>query len=383
MEALKITNGCLVTPHGYLENDLWVKDGVIITIDSSEAIKTYETIDASGCYVTPGLIDIHIHGGAGCNFLDCQPESIRKLKFDLIQHGVSAFLPTIMTGSESKMIYNISFLSEYAREQSPFLPEICGINLEGPFLSEQKKGIHSARDLKKLSINEIKKFLNGSIKIVTIAPELDPVGEVISYLTKHGIIVSIGHSEASYEQSVRASGFGARLVTHLYNAMTEFHHRSPGLIAESLMNDALYIELIADGVHIHPAAIKLALKIKPNNKIILISDSIALRNTDAFEYFVGADRIHVEGNRAVNAQGVLSGSILALDQSVKNLVRWGLTDFCTAINYASYNPAMLLGINKVHGSILPGSKANIILWDKENLSIKAAVVGGKLYILPL
>ena len=379
MTDLQILNASLITPEGITDSNLLINNGIIEQIAESSLCNSNEQVDAINCYVTPGLIDIHTHGGVGCNFLNCSERDIEKFKLDLLLHGVTLFLPTVMTAPADKMLTNIHFLTEYINNQSKFLPEALAINLEGPFLGKEYRGIHSSKELKALTKSSLEEFLTDAVRIITIAPELDQTGDIISSLASRGIITSIGHSAASYEDTNRAVDSGAKLVTHLYNAMKRFHHRSPGILTSALLNDVLYTEIIADGIHVHPAAIELAIKTKPEDRIILVSDSIALRDCPDLDYYVGEDKIHVEGNRAVNDAGVLSGSVLALDQSIRNLMRWGLVDFKQVIDFATANPARLLGLDNKIGSVAEGLKADLVIWNKVDLSIKATIVNGKCY----
>ncbi|MEW5821430.1 MAG: N-acetylglucosamine-6-phosphate deacetylase, partial [Cyanobacteriota bacterium] len=357
-------------------NDLCVENNLIKSHNDISTPDKYEIINAADCYVTPGLIDIHIHGGLGCNFLEFSEEKIILLKKDLLKHGVTSIYATVMTASKNIMIDAIKSLSEYINKQDPLLPEILGLNIEGPFLSSEYRGIQPEKDLLTLNKEILKEFLTEKVKILTLAPELDEYGINISYLKSNNIIPAMGHSLATFEQANKAIEQGIVLVTHLYNAMRRFHHRSPGILAASLLSRNVYTEIIADGIHVHPAAIELVVKARPNNKIILISDSIALRDVDNYEYFVGEDKITVKDNKAINNKGVLSGSVLSLDDSIRNLVKWGVVEFSEAINYASINPATLLGIDDKYGSIIPDKIANIVIWDKKTLKIKATIIQG-------
>lgn len=390
MVVICIKDGCLVTPYGPINEDLWIENRYIKAAKQKISYKKYDIIDAKDCYVTPGLLDIHVHGGVGCSFLDCSIDKISTLKKDLIKHGITAIMPTIMTAPVEKMCENINFLTNYIQNQEDYLPDFLGLNLEGPFLSPDFCGIHSRQHVQELNTSVLEKLLTNAVKIITLAPELDKKGINISYLNSRNIIVSMGHSGASYEEALNAVEHGTKLVTHLYNAMKPFHHRSPGIISTALLEDSVYVELIADGVHVDPAAIKLTLKIKPKNKVILVSDSIALRDCPAMDYYVGDQKIFIKDNKAVNAEGIISGSIVTLDQSVRNLVKWGIADFPTAINYAVFNPAKLLNLSghKIcyanqgfRGCIYNDCRADIVLWDKDSLKIKATIVNGRVYEL--
>lgn len=374
-----IKNGCLVFSKGYVEEDLLIQNDIITSGIGNIDNNNVEIIDASNCYVTSGLIDIHVHGGRGCNFLECSDKLIKILKTDLLKHGVTTFLPTIMSAPKEKMLKNIEFLTNYIQNQDKTLPEALYINLEGPFLSIEYRGIHQKEDLRQVNRDLLNELISNKVKIITIAPELDDNGDLVSSLVSRNIVVSIGHTSASYEQAIEAIDAGATLATHLFNGMISFHHRKPSLLPAILLKDSVYTEIIADGEHVHPAAIELVLKIKPLDKIILISDSIPLRDCPEMDYYIGKDKIFISGNKPVNANGVISGSILTIDKAVRNIVNWGLADFKTAIGFVTHNPAKLLGIETTHGNLSNGCKANIVLWDKTTLAIKATIINGECY----
>ena len=379
MACKLIKNGCLVSSKGYVEEDLLIQNDLIVCDVRNIDNNNLEIIDASDCYVTSGLIDIHVHGGKGCNFLECSDKLIKILKTDFLKHGVTTFLPTIMSASKDKMINNIQFLTNYIQNQDKTLPEALYINLEGPFLSVEYKGIHQEEDLRQVNTELLEELISNKVKIITIAPELDDNGYLISSLISRNIVVSIGHTSATYKQAIDAIDAGATLATHLFNGMIPFHHRKPGLLPAILLKDSVYTEIIADGEHVHPAAIELVLKTKPSDKIILISDSIPLRDCPEMDYYIGKDKIFISGNKPVNANGVISGSILTIDKAVRNIVNWGLADFKTAISFVTSNPAKLLGIENIYGNLCHGTSANIVLWDKKTLNIKATIVNGKCY----
>lgn len=378
MAVKSIINGTCISETISGEVVLEITDNTIASITNNKPDANTEIIDAQNCFITPGLIDIHIHGGCGCNFLDNPLQNLDKLLNNFLQHGVCTFLPTIMTAKKALMLESIDFFSSLKIDEK--LPQVAGINIEGPFLSKDFKGIHPQEKIQAITSSELKEYINDRVKIITLAPEAGLTEELIKELTSKGIVVALGHSGCSYEMAMSSASSGAKLVTHLYNAMSKFHHRSPGLTGAALTNDELYVELICDGFHVHTAALSMAIKAKPDNRIILITDCIALRDAETSDYFVGSDKITVQGGRPVNKKGTLSGSVLTLDTAVKNLVQWGLTDFKTAIKYATYNPAELLNISNNYGDIKPGMPANLTFWDKATLNIRATMIKGCYYL---
>ncbi len=348
--------------NGYIQNPGEEKFRGNILIEKEKIVDITEKfypdaaqIEAKGCIITPGLIDQHIHGGYECDFNTANPEAIVSFLAQLPKHGTTAVCPTIMTDTPENIRAQIEKIKQ-AKAQAPGnAAKIIGINLEGPFINPEYKGAHSREYILPPTIENYRQIEDEEIKIVTISPEFDENGELAGYLEKKGVIVSIGHSNAQ-----NLSGLSH--VTHIFNAMPPLHHRNPGIVGHALVNDGVYVEVIADHNHLHPEAVRLILRSKPGSKVIFISDCLA-----------PGKKTLKKGDAAVNKQGNLIGSLVFLDGVIrKNTGISGLKDL---LMYCSLNPARNLGL-ECSGYIKKGTVADLVLWDAVELRVKGAFVSG-------
>lgn len=384
-------NTLTIIKNGFIQNpgcpqvkaDIAIFENKIIELSENqefEIAKNYDSveyIDAEGLIIAPGLIDQHIHGGYGVDFNNATAEEMISLAKMLPGHGITSILATIMTDSQENIQHQINEISlaiENLALNHEKATSILGIHLEGPFLNPEYKGIHSDNYILKPTVENFKKFENKNIKIVSYAPELDDNWEFTRYLTQKNIIPSAGHSKATHEETNTALQLGLRQTTHLFNAMPPLHHRNPGILGESLTNDEIYVEVIADNEHLHPIIIDLILKSKPKSKIIFISDSLPLNHSSEDYLIFGGQKIYRKNNRAVNENGTFAGSLSFLDDNLrKNINKINLSEY---LQFASLNPARNLGL-KTKGFIDKGFDADLVLWDK-NLKIKKTIVSGKI-----
>ena len=344
-------------------------------------------IDAKGLTITPGLVDQHTHGGYGIDFNKASAEDIVSLTKKMPQHGITSLVATVMTDSEENLNQQIKEISVAIENQPASSTKIAGIHLEGPFLNPDFKGIHPDNYILEPNIENFKKFENKNIKIVSYAPELDKNLELTRYLAERNIIISAGHSKATHEVIEFAAKKGLKQVTHLFNAMPSLHHRNPGIIGESLTNDDIFVEVIADNEHLHPIIIDLILRTKPKSKIIFISDSLPLNQSSENHIIFGGQKIYRQNKRrendsaslqglnsfiAVNENGTFAGSLSFLDENLrKNITKINFSNFLT---FASLNPAKNLEL-KTKGFIDKGFDADLVLWD-ENFQIKQTLING-------
>ncbi|MFP4661348.1 MAG: N-acetylglucosamine-6-phosphate deacetylase [Halanaerobiales bacterium] len=328
-------------------------------------LESLEIVDGKGYYLAPGFIDIHIHGSAGYDTMDSNLEALKEIGKSLVRSGVTSFLPTTMSmprKSIDSALRNIQQLVE-SRDEGLNGARILGCHLEGPFLNQDYKGAQSSKDIIKADNKLIEEYLD-IIKIVTIAPEIEGAESFIKFLADNNIVVSAGHSGASYQKIITAIDWGLSHVTHLFNAMSKFHHREPGIIGAALTTD-LTCELIADFVHVHPAAIKMVLQAKKLEHIILVTDQMRAGSMGEGEYDLGGQKVFVKDGSARLENGQLAGSILTLDQAVRNIK--SVTDevidipLYKIINMATYNPAKCLGMENEIGHIEKGKRADFVL----------------------
>jgi len=375
MQNIKIIkNAAIQNPDSpEIKADIVISENKIIEIvEDVSAYQDAEIIDASGCIITPGLIDQHLHGGYGVDFNTATAEEIINLAKKLPQHGITSFVPTIMTDTSENILRQIREISSAIENQPVGAANIIGIHLEGPFINPEYKGIHPESLMLVPTIENFQKFESKYMKIVSYAPELDKNLEFTHYLKNKNIIPSAGHSKANPDEMKMAVENGLKQVTHLFNAMPPLHHRAPGILGASLVNDEIYTEVIADNEHLHPLIIDLILKIKPKNKVIFISDSLPLSHSEEDFMIFGGHKIYRKNNRAVNNQGTFAGSLSYLDDNLrKNKDKISLSDF---LIYASLNPAQNLSLSK-KGRIEKNYDADLIFWD-ENFTVKKAIIGG-------
>lgn len=319
--------------------------------------------------IIPGLIDIHMHGAAGYDFCDASIEALENIDKYEKEHGIVKFCCATMTLPEEKLTEICKISKEYRKkcDTNHRNSGFEGIYLEGPFISNKKCGAQNANNVMNPDFEMLCRLNLASgniIKYVVTAPEINGSKQFIKEASITGISISIGHTEASYEQAICSIENGARHITHLYNAMSEFNHRNPGVVGAALVMDDVETELIADGVHVDEAAIKLAFKVKEAEKIILISDSTMATGIEDGEYHLGDKKIIKKGNRAVLENGVLAGSVSNLYECMKYAITLGVSEQ-TAINAATMNPAKSLGIDNMYGSIEEGKSGEIIITDME------------------
>lgn len=340
------------------------KDGSYIDGDSIQAFASSEG------YLWPGLIDIHIHGAGGSDVMDGNEEALTTVAKTLLNYGVTGFLPTTLSAPIEDLKGILELIASYkitkSNKNNGGQAEILGIHLEGPWLNQNYKGAQNKSFLQAPQKGEGRALFNsaqGELKLVTIAPEIVNGFEMIRELKELGIIVSIGHSGATYEQINKAIELGATNITHTYNAMSGFHHRKLGVTGAALLNERLCCELIADGLHVHPLAIRGMHKLKGTDNIILVSDSIRAVGMPEGRYDLGGLEVMCEGGAALLNDGTIAGSLLTLNKAVINMMSYADLAIWEAINMASINPARLLGLDKEIGSIEVGKRANIVAVD--------------------
>jgi len=296
-----------------------------------------------------GAIDLQINGALGLSFNQVTAENchlIPDICALLWQMGVDAFVPTLVTTCPTNLHRSMFYLSQFVGKNHPQQAQIIGLHLEGPFLNPHKRGAHPLPYLQELNLENIKTLLQdytSIVKVITLAPELDPTGKSIAYLVNQGIVVSLGHSQADQETTAIAIQQGATMVTHVFNAMPSLHHRQVNLLTEALLNEHIYCGAIADGVHVYPRMIELLFRLK-GNKLFLVSDALAPLGLPEGVYPWDQWHIRIERGTARLPDGTLAGTTLPLWQSVLNLVRWGICDLTTAIKTVTQTPCEILGI---------------------------------------
>ena len=378
-----IINGVIITPGEILKNRIIIIEGPVITsIVSKTPQKTgdcIEIIDASGSYIAPGFIDLHVHGGGGADTMDGTPGSLEKIAETHCSFGTTSFLPTTMTMDRDTIIKSLQNIRKVSIRGTG-TSEILGIHIEGPYINPEKKGCHREEDIIKPTVEkftELNESAGGLIKIVTIAPEVEGAIDFIKWLTGIRIIASAGHSNAKYDKVKEAVEAGLSQVTHIFNAMGGLHHREPGLAGAALSIDELYAELIADCIHVHPAVMKVMIDSKGTDKVLLITDAIRATGIDVEISELGGQKVIVKDKQARLEDETLAGSTLTMDSAVRNLVEKVGISIPDAIKMATINPARSIGVEKRKGSIEPGKDADIVLLNRD-LEVDMTIAKGKI-----
>lgn len=373
-------NANLVLPDQVLANAaLEIADGKIQAIFSAEeaAGRVRSTgsvmLNCNGDYLIPGLIDLHVHGCGGADIMDASSAAFEQMSACLMRRGTVAFLATTMTAATDRMARVFSAAESWLSRGGQ--AELLGFHLEGPCISNQYRG---AQDYDPELCKSVDLPKSDRIRIITVAPELDEAQLWMHWATTNNIVISAGHSGAGYEKMCEmVDQFGISYLTHAFNAMSPIHHRNPGLLTAALLNERITIELIADGFHIHPAVLELAIRLKTPEKVVLVSDGTRATGMSDGQYELGGQTIHLRQGRLSLSNGTLAGSASSLLDGVK-LISQGLNrPIHEAVRMATFNPALLLGLEQRLGSLLPMREATILrltesleirqCWQKGNL----------------
>ena len=322
--------------------------------------------------VAPGLIDLQVNGGFGVE-VGVDPRALRVLAERLPETGVTSYLPTLISSPDAT--YRTAVEAFESAKDEPGTRAL-GLHLEGPFLSLARKGAHSRDAIEKASSDLFDEILSWEqVRLVTLAPEQPGNLARIQRLRKRGVQVSLGHTDATLEEFEAGVDAGAEMATHLYNAMAPFQHREPGAIGAALADDRVTVGLIVDGVHCHPASIRLALRAKGIDRVALVSDMMAAAGMPVGEYELGRQRVLVDETSARLPDGTLAGTVLTMDQAVRNVVRYAGISPAEALWMATTVPARLLGIAE-KGRIVSGGVADLALFDSD-LQLVATLMGGR------
>ena len=378
-QALVVHGGTVLSPTGWLPDcDVQIADGHVVGVGAHAPAGGAAAIDARGHLIVPGFIDVHVHGAAGAMFEDGQEDGVERISAQLAQFGVTGIAATVAALPPERLEAVVRAIARAAPRCSG--ARILGIHLEGPFLNSQRAGAQHAGWMRAPSIDEVDALQaasGGMIRLITVAPELPGALAFIAAVRARGIAVALGHSQASEEHVLAAIVAGARHVTHLFNAMAPFHHRDPGLIGTALTDDRLSVELIADGVHLHRRALDVALRCKPADKLVLISDGVAAvgQPDGDFELF-GVPCVARDAVR-VRSSGQLAGSRLTLDRALRNLRAWfpnlALERLLAAATAA---PAALLGCDDRGRAITSGGAADLVVLTPA-LEVAVTIAAGR------
>lgn len=363
---------------GFVNKEVKIKDGRF----TDEDIVEDTVIDAQGNYLIPGLVDIHFHGCAGYDFSDGTPEALQAIGAYELKNGITSICPASMTLAEETLANVCENAYAYYTKPETDKPEgsrLCGIHLEGPFISMEKKGAQNPAYVKSPDIamfNRLQDAAHGLVKLITIAPETEGAEEFIKELSSK-VHISVGHTCSDYDTAYKAFALGADHVTHFFNAMPAFTHRAPGVFGAAFDQKHVMPEMICDGVHINPSAVRVVFSLFGKERMIMISDSMMATGMEDGDYSLGGLPVKVHGNLATLADGTIAGSATNLMDCVRTVVKKMDIPLETAIRCASYNPAKAIGVDDVCGSIEVGKLGDCVILSKDDLATQKVILGGK------
>ena len=358
-----------------------IEDGRIDSIatrESSELPAGARVLDYSGATLGPSFFDVHIHGAAGHDVMEATAPALEEIGSFLASRGTAAYLATTVTAALDTTLQSLDGIAnEIAKLPEPGRARPLGIHLEGPFLSHEKRGVQPAEHLLAPSIATLDRLLDagrGHVRLITVAPELPGATELIRHAVSRGVRVSVGHSNATAAETKAAIVAGATSATHTFNAMRALDHREPGILGTVLTEDALYSELICDGIHTQPEIVRLWWKAKGAERGILVTDAMAAAGMPEGEYQLGGFAVQVKDGRAM-ARGVLAGSVLTLDRALSNFVHFTGAGVEQGLRMLSRNPAAMTGFDHRAGSVVPGRAANLVAVDGDGKLVASIIAG--------
>lgn len=373
MSKIQITNAHVLMDGTFKERTISIEDGVITAI--GEELPGASHLDAEGLFLLPGFIDIHTHGAVGVDFNHAEREELSAVSAFLASCGVTSYLPTVLTDTTEVMMAKLDLLSDPAVLAAN--PTMAAIHLEGPFLNVRYKGAMAEHLLRTGDVSLFRELFaasRGRIRLITVAPEVEGMLPVIEEAVSLGVRVSMGHSEASYEETMRAIDAGAVSTTHTMNAMKLLHMHDPAILTAVLESD-IWAEMIADGFHLHPPIIRLLLKTKGWRRMIATTDSISAAGYPDGEYQLGPNAVIVEhGDAKLVENGVRAGSTLTMDRAMRNLLSFTGRDLSMVSPLLSTNAAEMLGFND-RGSVAVGMRADLVGIDQEH-KVRLTIAGG-------
>lgn len=363
---------------------LVIEDGFIVSAGPREAIEvptSARVIDFGDAILTPGLIDIHVHGGAGRDVMEGSDEALGCVERLIAHHGVTSYCPTTVTAPMDTTLASLEKLAAAVKREKTNghadRAQPLGIHLEGPFLSHARRGVHPSKDLQSASVRIFAPILEaagGTISLLTIAPELSGALEIIAHAAGRGIRVSLGHTNADAAQAQAGIKAGARHATHTFNAMRRIEHRNTGVVGVILTEDSMTADIIADGVHLEPAMVEIFVRAKGLDRAVLISDATSATGMPDGVYHLGSFEVEVKDGRC-QAYGKLAGSVLTMDRAVRNVMSFARLSFQDSVRLATLNPACVVGMEDRKGTLKPGADADVTVFTP-NGEVRQTIVCG-------
>ena len=376
MEKIAFINGFVFDSEkeSFYKKTIFSVNGIIKDVSRKKVPNDYKIIDLDGKHIIPGLIDVHTHGISKLDFNFADIDGMRKMTHSYAKEGSTSIMPTLASDTYDHLITSMKNINKLMDEGS--FCNLVGIHLEGRYLNPVARGAHPLNLLHNPSLDELEefmKYMKSKPAYISLAPEIEGAEEFIKESVKNGIKISIAHTNATYEEAKHALEIGAISFTHTFNAMTKIHHRMPGCAVCALDSDNAYVELIVDGIHVHPAMVNLVYKMKPSDKLVLITDSILVACAEEGKY----GTITVKNGQALNEDGVLAGSTLTMFKALVNFTKFCKVSLSKAIKYATVNPAKMVGAKNI-GKIKKGYRCDLIAIDDiKDPHIDTVYVGSK------
>jgi N-acetylglucosamine-6-phosphate deacetylase len=373
-----LTHCTLYTGYQQLQHHALVVKGdrIVDLIPEAQLPFQIDRVDGQGLAAAPGFIDLQLNGCGGVMFNDAiTPATLDIMHHTNLKSGTTSFLPTLITTNNAAMESAMAVVQDY-RQVYP--DRVLGLHLEGPYLNPQRRGIHDPTHIRPAETTMVEHIVAmgpGVVRLVTLAPEMVEE-KVVKQLSEAGIVVSAGHSDATFEQALAGFDRGVTMVTHLFNAMSPWLGRSPGLVGATFSRPEVYAGIIADGHHVHYGSLRLAKAIK-GNRLILVSDATPPVGTTLSSFMIGGQEVFYQNGRCVSADGTLGGSALTLMEAVQNCVVYGGLDLAEALRMASLYPAQALGLDHSLGLLQPGYRANIVLFNAQNFRVERIIDHGQ------
>ncbi len=375
---LLVKNARLLRGGVWESGSMLAEDGVIIAVGKTPEPADAAVLDAEGALLAPGFLDLHTHGAVGVDVNAADAEGLLRISRFFAAHGVTGWLCSILTDTEERTLRAIGAareLMDAEKQRQTGGARLLGIHLEGPFLEEAYAGAMPKHLLRTGDIELVRRYQRaaaGAIRSITVAPEVAGVTEIIPALAAEGILVSLGHSNATFAEAMAAVDAGARSITHTFNAMRLFHQHEPGLMGAALASD-VYCEAILDGLHLHPGTVRMLLRTKGTDRVVPVTDSIMAAGLPDGDYRLGVnDIVVVNGDAMLREKPVRAGSTLTLDRALQNIMAFTGASVGTAAGMLSKNAAALLGQNDL-GRIGPGAEASFVLLDGQGAVLKTYI----------
>ncbi len=383
MKRLAVTAGRVMTPDVViLDGIVLVEGSKILEVGSRRAVRFAEdeftVVGAPGHLLVPGFIDVHIHGALGRDLMEGTEDALEVISRFLARHGTTAYLATTVTASPIATLQAVEALGRQVNRPQPGA-RLLGLHLEGPFINPEKRGAHPAEHIRRpstLIFDQLLAHSDHQIKLITLAPEVEGGLELIQYARSKGVVVSMGHSNATLEEARSAISLGAGNATHTFNAMRDFSHRDPGILGAVLTTPHVWAELIADGVHVSPSAVNLCIQCKQSGRILLVSDAVSATGMPDGQYRLADFEITLSGGVCRTREGQLAGSTLTQDQALRNVVRWSNRPLEAVLPMLTRNPARSVGLADRKGSLIAGHDADMVLLEKD-LNVHTTIIQGE------